>query len=185
MRLFYRFTPSRYRLKCGLLVLLPVFLLTACSGDGEGGAGKKAAVVNAPGDAAIDFTIKTFTGEEFTLSGHEGSVVLINFWASWCGPCRMEGPALRRLHEKFGPRGVVFVGVAIQDSEKGSLGYLEEMGWTFPTGPDSDGSLQRLYNVQGIPKTLILTREHRVSYIQSGVRPENYLAGRIEKALAQ
>ncbi|MFQ5428108.1 MAG: TlpA family protein disulfide reductase [Thermodesulfobacteriota bacterium] len=184
MRLFYQFIPSRYWLIYGLLALLPAIALVACSGTESGSAaGGKAEPLNSIGGKAADFTIKTFTGEGFTLSAHAGSPVLINFWASWCPPCRMEGPALERLYKKFGPKGVVFIGVAVQDSEKGSLEYLEDMGWTFPAGPDNDDRLARLYNVQGIPKTLILQGDHTVTYIQSGVRPEEYIAKKIEEVL--
>lgn len=145
----------------------------------------KGAAVYAVGDRAVDFTIKTFDGGEFSLASHAGSPVLINFWASWCGPCRIEGPLLESLYNKYKDRGIVFVGVAIQDSEKGSRAYLKEFGWTFPTGPDSDGTIADYYAVMGIPKTVIIKRDGTVSYMQSGVMPEAYLAGKIEAVLGQ
>ncbi len=168
--------------------MLPlVLVLAGCSdsGGGKDGAPTPPAVVNAIGDRAVDFTIKTFDGGAFTLSDHAGSPVLINFWASWCGPCRVEGPMLQKLYEKYGPRGLVFVGVAIQDSEKGSREYLEEFGWTFPAGPDAGGRIMDAYNVRGIPKTVITKRDGTVGYIQSGVMPEEYLSGKIEEILAE
>ncbi|MFQ5479935.1 MAG: TlpA family protein disulfide reductase [Thermodesulfobacteriota bacterium] len=174
-------------MRYGILVLLTLLFFVGCSGQEQGAetAAKKAAPINTLGGPAADFIIKTFSGEEFRLSSQLGHPVLINFWASWCGPCRMEGPALESLYKKFGPRGLVFVGVAVDDTEKGSRAYLKEMGWTFPAGPDSDGSISNLYNVMGIPKTYIVKSDGAVSYIQSGVRPEEFLAGKIEEALGR
>ncbi len=187
----------RVRWILAVLIILPLISLSGCSGSGEGpstpsrpasggdvffvGEGS----LNATGERAIDFTIKTFGGGTFTLSEHAGSPVLINFWASWCGPCRLEGPMLQKLYEKYGRRGLVFVGVAIQDSEKGSRGYLKENGWTFPAGPDRDDRIMDAYSVRGIPKTVIIRRDGTVGYIQSGVMPEDYLAGKIEEILGQ
>jgi cytochrome c biogenesis protein CcmG/thiol:disulfide interchange protein DsbE len=172
-----------------VLILLPLFfVLAGCSDSGnkkKEGPSAPPTVVNALGDRAVDFTIKTFDGGSFTLSEHAGSPVLINFWASWCGPCRVEGPMLQKLYEKYGPMGLVFVGVAIQDSEQGSREYLKEFGWTFPAGPDVGSRIMDAYNVRGIPKTVIIKRDGTVGYIQSGVMPEEYLAGKIEEILGE
>jgi len=175
--------PLRETLKFFCLALFAVVLLLGCSDSRQSKAPGRAKVVNALGDRAVDFTIKTFDGGEFSLSSHSGSPVLINFWASWCGPCRLEGPLMEKLYQRFKARGLVFVGVAIQDSEDGARGYLAEYGWTFPAGPDVKDRLADAYNVRGIPKTVILKRDGTVGYIQSGVMPEEYLAGKIEEIL--
>jgi len=173
----------------GLAVFLPVLLLAAllagCSDSGRKAPAPRPTVANAIGDRAVDFTINTFDGGTFTLSEHAGSPVLINFWASWCGPCRLEGPMMQKLYEKYGPRGLVFVGVAIQDSEAGSREYLKANGWTFPAGPDKDEAIMDAYNVRGIPKTVIIRGDGTVGYIQSGIMPEEYLAAKIEAILGQ
>jgi len=177
--------PLRHTLISSFLLLFSLILLAGCSDSGEVKAPGKATVVNAVGDRAVDFTIKTFDGKEFSLSSHAGSPVLINFWASWCGPCRLEGPLMEALNKRFAGRGLVFVGVAIQDSEKGSRKYLKEFGWTFPAGPDTGDRLADAYNVRGIPKTVIIKRDGTVGYIQSCVMPEEYLAGKIEEVLGR
>ncbi len=182
MRSLYHLRLFRGRLIYGLLVILSVFVLAGCSGSGKDSG--KSTVVNSIGAPVIDFTIKTFDGKEFTLSDHSGGPVLINFWASWCGPCRSEGPLMESLYRKYGPRGMTFVGIAVDDSEKGSRRYLKEMGWTFPAGPDTDGAISKTYNVMGIPKTFIIKSDGTVSYIQSGVMPELYLSNKIEEVLA-
>ncbi len=175
--------PERTRFAPLIVLLLLLVVLAGCSGSGEKTASTTPRVVNAVGERAVDFTIKTFDGKEFRLSEHSGSPVLVNFWASWCGPCRLEGPMLEKLYKKYGKEGLVFVGVAIQDSEKGSRAYIKANGWTFPAGPDSDGRLMDAYNVNGIPKTFIIRRDGTVGYIQSGVMPEDYLANKIEDIL--
>jgi cytochrome c biogenesis protein CcmG/thiol:disulfide interchange protein DsbE len=173
-------------LRSSFFFLFFVVLIAGCGDSGnKKGALLRPAVVNAVGDRAVDFTLKTFDGGEFSLSSHAGSPVLINFWASWCGPCRFEGPLMEKLYERFKDRGIVFVGVAIQDSEKGSRNYLNQNGWTFPAGPDVGDRLGVAYNVQGIPKTVIIKRDGTVGYIQSGVMPEEYLAGKIEGILGR
>jgi len=185
MRMKRCLRPSGYLMALSILALFSVMLLAGCSDSGEVTAPGKATVVNAVGERAVDFTLNTFDGKEFSLSGHAGSPVLINFFASWCGPCRLEGPLMEKLYKSFRARGVVFVGVAVQDSEEGSGKYLKRYGWTFPAGPDRDGRISDAYNVRGIPKTFIIKRDGTVGYIQSGVMPEEYLAGKIEKILRQ
>jgi len=194
MRVHRRLSPLRGTFVFSFFALFFLVILAGCSDSGKSNAPAKATVKEAPakaavvyavGDRAVDFTIKTFDGGEFSLASHAGSPVLINFWASWCGPCRIEGPLMESLYKKYKDRGIVFVGVAIQDSEKGSRAYLKEFGWTFPTGPDSDGAIADAYAVMGIPKTVIIKRDGTVSYIQSGVMPEDYLAGKIEEVLGK
>lgn len=174
------------RICLGLVpVMVAVAALAGCSRSGRRESGARPAVVRGIGDRAVDFTIRTFNDGVFTLSSHAGRPVLINFWASWCGPCRLEGPMMEKLYRRYGPRGLTFVGVAIQDSEKGSRAYLEASGWTFPAGPDSDGRIMDAYSVNGIPKTVIIGPDGRVAYIQSGVMPEKYVAARIEEVLGR
>jgi len=185
MRIYWPFKPLRGVLKSSFFFLFLVVLIAGCGDSGDNkAAALRPTVVNAIGDKAVDFTLKTFDGGEFSLSTHAGSPVLINFWASWCGPCRFEGPLMEKLYKRFKGR-VVFVGVAIQDSEKGSRKYLQQNGWTFPAGPDVGDRLGVAYNVQGIPKTVIIKRDGTVGYIQSGVMPEEYLAAKIEGILGR
>jgi len=194
MRVHRYLSPPGGRFIFSFLALFFIVILAGCSDSGKSNApakgtvketSAKAAVVYAVGDRAVDFTIKTFDGGEFSLSSHAGSPVLINFWASWCGPCRIEGPLMESLYNKYKDRGIVFVGLAIQDSEKGSRAYLKKFGWTFPAGPDSGDAMADAYAVRGIPKTVIIKRDGTVAYIQSGVMPEEYLAGKIEEVLAK
>ncbi|HLC19014.1 MAG TPA: TlpA disulfide reductase family protein [Thermodesulfobacteriota bacterium] len=164
-----------------LSVLVLFFALMAGCEKGEGV--RTRGTVESVGQRAVDFTIKTFDGGEFTLQGALGRPVVVNFWASWCGPCIFEAPTLQKAYLEFAPSGVEFVGVAIQDSPEDSMGFIERYNWTFPAGPDDTGEILKAYNAFGIPKTVIIDRKGYVSYIHYGAVTENLLRREIKKLL--
>lgn len=131
--------------------------------------------VGGVGEPAVDFTLTTFSGETFSLSDELGSLVVINLWASWCGPCKYEAPELQRSYESFKNRGVSFVGVALQDVDENSRAFVRYYGWTFPSGPDSTGNIIRAYKAMAIPMTYIVDREGIVAYIHVGAISESTL----------
>jgi cytochrome c biogenesis protein CcmG, thiol:disulfide interchange protein DsbE len=112
---------------------------------------------------APDFTITTLQGEELTLSQMKGKVVIINFWASWCGPCREEAPALQSIWEKYGDKGVVVLGVAYTDTESGAREFVEEFGQTYPNGMDLGTKISDKYHIQGVPETFIVDQDGNVA----------------------
>ncbi len=107
---------------------------------------------------APDFSIKTYDGKTFTLSQNRGKVVLINFWASWCGPCRSEASDMNAIYDEYKDRGVVFIGVGHLDNEKDALGFLKEFGIEYTTGPDNGTSVSEKYRVKGVPETYIVDK---------------------------
>jgi len=163
-----------------LLLFLFLYVFSGCEGKADRPANTSVAAV---GDMVVDFRIKTFVGGEFDLADTWGRPVVINFWASWCGPCKMEAETLERVYLGFRDRGVVFVGVALQDTEEGSKKFIKRYGLTFTTGPDPDGAIMKAYNVFGIPKTLVVRKDGRVSYIRSGPIEEKELVREIKKVL--
>lgn len=116
---------------------------------------------------AIPFSIKTFDGKQIALQDLKGKPVVVNFYASWCGPCQLEAPALREAFSEFGDR-VQFVAVAIEDSEEGARAFLKEFNIRFPAGLDSTGEIMKAYNIFGIPRTYIIDRNGAVLYEHSG-----------------
>lgn len=107
---------------------------------------------------APDFTITSFEGETITLSDLRGQVVIINFWASWCPPCREEAPYLEATWRKYQDQGVVFIGVDYVDTEKEALAYIEEFGITYFNGPDLGTRISQDYRMDGVPETYYVAK---------------------------
>ena len=112
---------------------------------------------------------------EFRLSDHEGSPVVINFWASWCPPCRQESPSFERLWRRYRDTGIQFVGVDIQDDVSDAEAYVREFGLTFPNGVDPDGAITVEYGVIGLPVTFFIGSSGVVEGRWVGAIPEDKL----------
>jgi len=137
------------------------------------------------GRKAPDFTMELYRDEgTFTLSEHRGHVVVINFWASWCGPCEVEAPDLERAWEEYKLRDVRFVGVDYVDAEKNALEFIDKFGITYSNGPDLRTEISDAYHIRGVPETFIVNAAGDVVFYAA--RPVTYaeLSSEIEKALA-
>ena len=132
---------------------------------------------------AIDFTLPLFTGGDVTLSKLKGKPVVINFWASWCVPCREEAQAIEKTWRAYKDKGVIFIGVDIQDKEANALEFIKEFNLTYPNGPDIGGKITIDYGVAGIPVTFFVDREGVVKDRFVGAIFERYLVARIEELL--
>lgn len=132
---------------------------------------------------APDFTFTLFDGQEQTLSDLRGKAVVLNFWASWCPPCRAEARGMERVWQTYQEKGVVFLGVNIQDSEKNARAFLKEFGVTYPNGQDTTGEIAASYGITGIPETFFITKEGKVSRRWIGAIGESQLAAFIEQLL--
>ncbi len=182
-----------------IVFVLSVLLLSGCE---EGGAGSKAAsardnqiaaraetraeakgYVGEVGDRAVPFTLTTFTGDTFNLTDAIGGPVLINLWASWCGPCKYEAPELQRAYEAYKDKGVVFVGVALQDTVESSTAFIKRFGWTFPAGPDDTGDIMKAYRAMAIPMTYIVDAKGFVTYIHIGAINEETIKRELDRLL--
>jgi len=107
---------------------------------------------------APDFTMTSFSGEILSLSELRGQVVIINFWASWCPPCREEAAYLEQTWRKYKDQGVAFIGVDYVDTEPEALAYIEEFDITYFNGPDLGTRISQAYNIQGVPETFFVTK---------------------------
>lgn len=134
---------------------------------------------------APDFTLPTLEGGTFDLSEHRGEVVVLNFWATWCGPCRIEIPDFVRLQEELGDEGVQFVGVSLDEAGFEVVRpFAEEFGINYPLVVD-DGALAEQYGgVYGLPTTFIIDREGRVRRAVPGMMTEEMLRPMLEELLA-
>jgi len=130
------------------------------------------AATGMPGATAPDFTLRTVDGQNLRLNEQRGRVVLVNFWATWCGPCRQEMPHLNRLYEKYRASGFVLLGVNVDEDTRAAAGVASKLGVKFPVLPDSDKTVSRLYDLRAMPSTVLIDRDGRVRYLHRG-----YLAG--------
>ena len=125
----------------------------------------------APGAPAPGFQLPSSGSGPLALSDLKGQVVLINFWASWCGPCRQEMPVLEQLYRKYKPAGFTLLGVNVEPKSGDALGFLKSTPVSFPILFDTTSKVSTLYEVTGMPSTVILDRKGNVRYVHHGYKP--------------
>ena len=123
------------------------------------------------GQTAPDFALKSSTGENMRLSEYRGDVVMINFWATWCGPCRQEMPLLDELYQRYSRVGFNLLGVNIDDDSRRAMQMIEELGVDFPVLFDATKRVSEMYDVDAMPVTVIVDREGTVRYVHQGYKP--------------
>jgi cytochrome c biogenesis protein CcmG, thiol:disulfide interchange protein DsbE len=120
------------------------------------------------GKAAPDFTLTLFDGQTVRLADFRGKVVFLNFWASWCPPCRAEARLLEQAWQRYKDQGVVFLGVDIQDTEEAARGFIREFEISYMNGRDPKNRIAIDYGVYGIPETFFIDKEGRITYKHIG-----------------
>jgi peroxiredoxin len=138
------------------------------------------------GDEAGDFTLKTSKGEEFKLSAYRGKVVVLDFWATWCGPCKRAMPGLQKLHEEMKDKGVVVVGVNIADESEKAVKFMDEKKYTYTLLLSGDPVAEQ-YGVQPIPQFFVVGVDGKVIHHAVGFNPsgEEEMKKKIEEHLAK
>jgi len=137
-------------------------------------------MVNRP---APDFSLTTFKGATISLKDLRGKPVIVNFWASWCPPCRTEAPLLERTWRAYKNRGLIFLGINIQDREEDALSYIREFAITYPNGPDPTGEITINYGVSGLPVTFFISRKGEVVRRWVGALEADVLIGSIQEIM--
>ena len=113
-------------------------------------------------EAAPDFEVETFDGETLRLSDLNGKVVVLNFWASWCPPCRWEMPFFETMWQEYRDQGVVFVGIAMSDTLENVKAFAEEAGVTYPVALDTTTEIARAYEVLSLPTTFFIGKDGNI-----------------------
>ncbi len=123
------------------------------------------------GQAAPDFALKSSSGDNLRLSEYRGDVVMVNFWATWCGPCRQEMPLLDELYSRYERVGFSLLGVNIDDDSRKAMNMVSELGVSFPVLFDARKEVSKLYRVEAMPVTVLIDREGTVRYVHHGYKP--------------
>jgi len=160
------------------VVLALVLMLGYGLASKQGNTGNSLLAREAP-----DFTLKLFDGNTLTLSDLRGQLVVVNFSASWCSPCREEAADLENVWRDYKGRGVVFVGVNVSDTRQDALDYIKEFDITYSNGPDQGKKIYNTYGVTGFPETFLVNREGVVVRKYVGPLNEQTLAAFVEEVL--
>jgi len=136
------------------------------------------------GEVAPDFEMTTFEGEPLRLSDLRGQIVIVNFWGSWCAPCRAEAPDLQAIYEDYRDQGVIVVGVNWLDPRTNALAFIDEFGLTYPNAPDIGEIVGGDYRIQGAPENFIVGRDGVVIEPLIGAVDYTILARILDEVLA-
>ena len=147
-------------MKRSLIALLGLVLMVGGLGAESAAQSLKSlglAVAHAPVEP-IEFELASIKGAKIKLSSLKGKIVLLNFWATWCGPCRKEMPSMQRMYDKLKSEGLEILAVDLMEDKRQVEGFAKELGLSFPILLDSDGKVGALYDARSIPTTYLLDR---------------------------
>ena len=165
-------------------VLVAAMLYVAS--HGIKGANNNSESLDVAGKPAPDFTLESLDGKNIQLSGYKGQAVLLNFWATWCGPCKIEMPWFVDLQKEYGPQGLQIVGVAMDDASKDDIAkFVKEMGVNYPIliGKEAVGNDYGGVNV--LPTTFFIDRDGKIVAREFGLQSRSLFVDNIKKSLAQ
>ena len=172
-----------------VIIIAVIFLLPSCGNrSAKGGASQSdSTTLVKVGDPAPDFSVALFDGSHLTLSELRGKVVLLNFWATWCPPCRQELTRVQKdLIDRFAGRDFLFLPVSRGEKRSDVAAFREKTGYTFPMGLDSTRTIFDRYATNFIPRNYLIDRDGRIITATIGYSPEEFdeLIAAIERALA-
>jgi len=160
---------SNWRVWMALALVLAA--MTACRQSSQ----------NTPTPSATVQQIEDFT--EHTLAKYQGQVVLLNFWATWCSPCRREMPDLEAVYRKYRDEGFVVVAVNVAESDEAISSFVSKLELTFPIFSDSERKAGNAYGIRVLPTTLFINREGQVVTRTQGVLDQNAMSAQVEGML--
>jgi peroxiredoxin len=120
---------------------------------------------------APNFTLKSNSGKNIKLTELRGQVILLNFWASWCGPCRQEMPLLEKLQQRYSALGFTVLGVNVEEDPSKAKSLLKDIPVSFPILFDTQNTVSKLYDVSAMPSTVMIDRDGNMRYLHKGYKP--------------
>jgi len=124
-------------------------------------------------------------GESQTLAAYRGQVVLVNYWASWCPPCREESPLLERMHQRMKRQGGTVLGVDVLDATSDAQAFIREKGLTYPMLKDAEGVTPASFGIVGYPESFLIDRQGRIAAIERGPIDETYFDRAVKPLLEE
>jgi len=161
------------RNRIAVMAAILAFALPAWAGGGD---------VQAPA-----FTLQSVAGKQVSLAQFKGDVVMINFWASWCGPCRQEMPLLDSIYKQYKDMGFTLLGVNVEPDSHNADAWLRKTPVSYPILYDPKSQVSQLYQVQAMPTTVIVDRQGVVRFVHNGYLPgdENQYMNSIRTLIVQ
>jgi len=157
-----------------------VALLFYGVGSTEPDTGIETALASGERPAAPPVTLPALDGGgESSLADYRGEVVVLNYWASWCEPCREESPLLERFHQRIEPRGGTVLGIDVNDVTSDAQAFIREFRLTYPMLRDADGASQAAFGIVAYPETIVLDREGRIAALRRGPVDEEFLESEV------
>src|SRR5215207_2305132 len=127
-------------------------------------------LVGASASMAPSFSLPSRAGDNVSLAQLKGKVVMLNFWASWCGPCRQEMPLLEQMHKRYSALGFTLVGVNVDANSKDAEDWLSKTPVSFPVLFDRESKVSKMYDVSAMPSTVFIDRQGNVRYLHRGYK---------------
>jgi thiol-disulfide isomerase/thioredoxin len=170
-----------------IVILVAAMLFFGMRSSRHGAAGGGANIGRGPnGQPAPDFTLDSLEGKPLQLSSLHGQAVLLNFWATWCGPCKIEMPWFVELQKEYGPQGLQIVGVAMDDSDKGDIQkFVKEMGINYPILLGKEAVGEQYGGVDVLPTTFFIDRDGKIVAREFGLQSRTIFVDHIKQALSQ
>ncbi len=154
---------------CSLLTVCALLLAGACD-DKRLVSPAQSGPAPAVGDVAPALAVTQLDGKRFDLAAQRGKVVLVDLWATWCGPCKESMPELEALHQELGAQGLVVIGVSLDDEPDGIADFVSATGVTFAIAHDQDRAVNRAWSPPRMPTSWLIDRDGKVAYVHPGFR---------------
>lgn len=168
-----------------LLIVAALFLMPSCAGKGSSKTPDQTTLV-AVGDEAPEFTVEMLDGSKITLSELRGKVVLVNFWATWCPPCRQEMSLVQnKIIDRFAGRDLIFLPISRGEAREAVVAFCQKYGYTFPVGLDLAQTIYDRYATNYIPRNFLIGRDGKIVLTSVGYDTREFeeLIQTIEKTL--
>jgi peroxiredoxin len=171
-----------FRLKKKLVaIIVTLFLLSTACNRGKGGETTGSIII---GSKAPEFSMTSLSGQQISLKDLRGQGVLVNFWATWCYPCREEMDDLKAAYEKYKDQGIVILGIDMKEGEETVRKFIESYKITYPILIDMDGKVGDAYNVFGIPSSFFIDKDGVIRDIILGEMNQDSINNKIEKLIS-